>query len=298
MRFALYIPLSVTQAGRLLHIATTIKADAIFLPGTFLRATKGEAHRFGRIRQDHWAIHVGYGSGPFTNKHAGCSIMFKNRTFPRNGIQSMAFPPKELQGRAFTVRFKQRAKDISLIIGYPPPHGQSANPAARKGAQLVNDWIQKQFQETPIRSLLILGMDSNTQMGCDTDGTPWDCGLGNFNLGRATKNGKSSAEQQLHQQAPSTARPRPPTSTLKLSEILHISTTSSSVKTWPSIQTQTNSQTGPLLENFSSSLTTGPETVTSNSCISFTGSRSQKSRNSIQKMRLQQAWREPPKGKT
>ena len=193
MRFALYNPFSVTRAGRLLHIATTIRADAILLPGACLRATKGESHRFERIGQDHWAIHVGYGSGPFTNKHAGCCIIFRNRTFPRIEIQSIAFSPKELQGRAFIVRFKQTAKDISLIVGYPPPHGQSANPAARKAAQLVNDWIRKQFQEIRLRSLPILGMNSNTQLGFDTDGTPWDCGLGNFNLGKATKIGQSWA---------------------------------------------------------------------------------------------------------
>ena len=170
MKIALYNPLSLLRTGRILQIAIALQCDVICLVGTCIRSRNNDTHTFANVNEDYWVLHCGYGSGPFTNKSAGCSIIFKKKIFPRSCIQQLCFPPKELQGRGICIRCKKKCLDTTFIVGYVPPHGNGANPAARKGADLTNRWLRKQYEKCPMRSAPFLALDANTQMGIDQQG--------------------------------------------------------------------------------------------------------------------------------
>ena len=191
MRIALYNPLSLIRPGRILHIALSLNCDAVLLPGTCIRGNQHDSHKVANVNSEFWAIHCGYGSGPFTNHTAGCSVIFRKKVFPKSCIQQLQFAPKELKGRGVCIRCKRQRMDINFILGYSPPHGSGANPAARKGADLTNKWLRAQYEATPLRSLPILGMDANTQFGIDNTGIKWEAELGDFNLGKPTTLGQT-----------------------------------------------------------------------------------------------------------
>ena len=115
----------------------------------------------------------------------------QKKTFPRTCIQQLSFPPKELQGRGISIRCKKKNLDTTFIVGYVPPHGNGANPAARKGADLTNKWLREQFGKCPLRTAPFLALDANTQLGIDCDGLAWEPTLGNSNLDKATNLGQT-----------------------------------------------------------------------------------------------------------
>ena len=114
MRIGLYNPLSLRRAGRILHVATTLNCDALMLPGTGLPSAH-QAHRVEPVGRNFWALHCGYGSSAFTNRSAGCTLIFKRRTFPQQAVQQISTMPRELQGRGISVRFKQKELDITFV---------------------------------------------------------------------------------------------------------------------------------------------------------------------------------------
>ena len=137
MKFFFYNPLSLIQPGRLLQIARQLNSDVILFPGTCMRTTPGDTHHFESVGQQHWAVHAGYGSGPFTNKAAGCTIILRSCKFPRKHVQSTAVPPKQLQGRGIRVRCKNQnhSLDINFIREYVAQDGFGANATTIKGAR-------------------------------------------------------------------------------------------------------------------------------------------------------------------
>ena len=100
-------------------------------------------HYTQRVDKDRWALHFGYKAGPMVSKAAGISFVFNCRRFRRSEVQKIEVPPPCLWGRAALVRFVSKGKDITIIGGYPPPHGAKQNSTAQATASKVNEWVRQ-----------------------------------------------------------------------------------------------------------------------------------------------------------
>lgn len=71
LRLCLYKPLSLVGAGRLgagrlEQVARELPADAVFLPGTRVRALLGRSYHVQRLEKS-TVVHFGYQASPFPN---------------------------------------------------------------------------------------------------------------------------------------------------------------------------------------------------------------------------------------
>ena len=71
MKVVVFYPLTLCAPYRLLHIASTVNADVLLLPGTGLRCSC---------------------DGPLTNSSAGCAIVLRRRWFSRDDVKKVCFP--------------------------------------------------------------------------------------------------------------------------------------------------------------------------------------------------------------
>ena len=118
-----YNPLHAAADWRCLQIARELKADAVLLPGSGLRARKGLRHSFKRLDRKYWIVHFGWEPGLPTNKSAGCAIILKSKVFSDRDVSRVFCPPADLAGRGGAIRLVNRNFDITLVVVYSPPRG-------------------------------------------------------------------------------------------------------------------------------------------------------------------------------
>ena len=151
----------------------------------------------GRISEDYWAIAFGWHRGPYTNASAGCAIILKYRLFAPQHVVQVGYPPAEVAGRGGFVRLKNCRGDFTLSVQYSPPiAGKAGKRAANiKAARMVNTWAQDLLSALPVRTLVLHGGDLNSGLGLFANGTAWERGIGDSNLGHGTA---TSPEKAFH----------------------------------------------------------------------------------------------------
>ena len=158
LRTCVYNPLSCAAPWRLLQIATTLKADILFLPGTTLRAQAGTDHTWARVGRDFWAVHFGLDRAPYGNKSAGCCMVLRSAKFSHKDVAKVFAPDKAMQGRGGAIRLKSRSFDVTPVVLHSPPvsgnKGQKA--ALEKTARLSNEWAQHVASSLPCRTLCLI----------------------------------------------------------------------------------------------------------------------------------------------
>ena len=118
-----YNPLNAAADWICLQIARELKADAVLLPGTGLRARKGLRHSFKRLDKKYWIVHFGWEPGLLTNKAAGCAIILKSKVFFDRDVSRVYCPPEDFAGRGGAIRLVNRNFDIKLVVLYSPHRG-------------------------------------------------------------------------------------------------------------------------------------------------------------------------------
>ena len=190
LKVSIYNPLSLAPPFRLQHIANTLNSDILFVPGTTLRLPKGANHTIVRLGS-YWALSFGWQRSPYTNKAAGCAIVFRSSKFAWKDTVTIRTPSAEVLGRAGAVRIKNKVYDVNAIVQYSPPISGRDRCTNVKSAQVVTKWMQETIVETPVRCLPLLGADLNTRVGMQADGTQWQKGVGEWHLGKANEGASS-----------------------------------------------------------------------------------------------------------
>ena len=122
LRVVLYNALSLVAAGRIQAIAAESMADIVLMTGTRIRALTGRQFHVDTLMTGETIIHFGWSRAPFSNRSAGVAILLSGRFRPEH-IVAIQAAPREVQGRAGTVRLKSHYLDLELTVGYPPPPG-------------------------------------------------------------------------------------------------------------------------------------------------------------------------------
>eukprot|EP00973_Karenia_brevis_P029456 4063465-Karenia_brevis.AAC.1 len=105
--------------------------------------------------------HAGYARR--SNSHAGITMCFKLQTTSVSAIHSFAFPQApELQGRGLAVRVRGQLHDVLHIAIYPPPYGTNKGVSI---TQRLVYWVQQLLEAMPCRTIPIVYMDANAQVG-------------------------------------------------------------------------------------------------------------------------------------
>ena len=172
MKVVVFFPLTLCAPYRLFHIASTVNADVLLLPGTGLRCSC---------------------DGPLTNSSAGCAIVLRRRWFSRDDVKKVCFPPDALAGRGGAIRVKGASGDFLFgCLCTPPISGTNGKmQACVKAASQLSKWAQETLSAVPARSFIVWGGDFNSGFGLHQDGTRCDKGVGDANL-KCPKPGSAS----------------------------------------------------------------------------------------------------------
>ncbi len=78
-------------------------------------------------------------------------------------------PPAVLAGRAGALRIKTKTKDLCLIAVYIPPAGTLSEKMNEACLQAITDWLSKNVDRLPRRTMPIAMGDLNMQFGLRRD---------------------------------------------------------------------------------------------------------------------------------
>ena len=164
---ACYNCLSLVAPYRTQEIAKELRTDFTILTGTRLRAWGGRDHIIERLDKG-FAIHFGWAKGKWTNKHAGCTIIFGPK-YSTDQIIKVEAAPAPIRGRGGAVRLRAWDKDLFIIAGYPPPVGTDTNEdsSSKEAAAATIEWIHRSLCCAPRRSFPVVGLD-NCKLGMTT----------------------------------------------------------------------------------------------------------------------------------
>ena len=192
LKTAVYNPLSAAAAGRLDHISKQLNCDIVFLPGTTLKSPSELRHHKLVVNDQYWAAHFGWSRAPYSNRSAGCSIIFRTSKFKPNDVVHTVVPPASLAGRGGSVRIKNKLYDFRATVQYSSPiHGSAKQQSAQiNGNRILTKWAHDLISDrklTPDRCLPLIGGDLNSRLGFDANGGAWTDGVGSLHLGTVAK---------------------------------------------------------------------------------------------------------------
>ena len=167
----LYNPMSLVAAGRLSAIAKEFeKTDLVLLPGTRYRAQAlaidATPVQQQRLENGMTAFHWGWRRAPYSNRHAGCSILL-GRRFLKSRVKEIFSPPASVQGRDGGVRIKSGVLDLAVLVAYFPPRPPETSKQRVwiKTAALLIEWMLGILRGLPLRCSCFVGTDNNTGFG-------------------------------------------------------------------------------------------------------------------------------------
>ena len=176
---AQYNVCSLIRTWRISSIATAMTPT----DGTRIRMVGNQASYVQTVDVNHWIVHFPWSRGPFTNRSAGCAILFDAKLCkPRNIVQVWTGPQGAL-GRAGAVRIMTARSDYTPITMYFPPKPALAAHMAlwEKTVKLLCQWLDDLLCLLPVRTFPVIGLDLNDGW---IDNTPGHAALGEFLVGR------------------------------------------------------------------------------------------------------------------
>ncbi|CAK0897975.1 unnamed protein product, partial [Prorocentrum cordatum] len=140
--------------------------DVFALVGTQSKAPPGYTHGLQSDVRARLIVDSGWGPGVFTNKSAGCWIMW-GRRFDKSHLRRVFETPAALQGRLLAARCKNGLMDITAVAMYFPPKPKTAKAAThyRETCTHMTQWLDQVLLSTPHPSLPIILTDLSDGIG-------------------------------------------------------------------------------------------------------------------------------------
>ena len=175
LSIAQYNPMQANTIDRINHIAYHMQGfDIAILIGTKVPHAKYLKDDFSTRKTDcgSLVLDAGYGSGCFTNKHAGISFILNNRHLRCDNLVDKGTLKGEAKGRAAFLRFKAIGSDFALIGAYypPKPNTKSAVSVYTKTCEKITDWLRETIGNLPATCTPIIAVDLNDGIGKTKNG--------------------------------------------------------------------------------------------------------------------------------
>ena len=170
LSIAQYNPMQANTVDRINHIAYHMQGfDVTILIGTKVPHAKYLKDDFSSRKTDcgSLVLDAGYGSGCFTNKHAGISFILNNRHLRCDNLVDKGALRGEAKGREAFLRFKALGSDFAFIGAYypPKPNTKSAFPVYKKTCKKITDWLRETIGNLPATCTPVIAVDLNDGMG-------------------------------------------------------------------------------------------------------------------------------------